>query len=95
MTRRPKQKGTTLTDGERHLLLTGRPYPDGSKTWPDGSNKFWPFILCSPGGRHLLRDLWVRHRDELLSEWKASGRRGLPWAARQFDKKGGANGGTV
>ena len=84
-----------LTDGERHLLLTGRPYLDGKKPWADGSNKFWPFILCSPGGRHLLRDLWVRHRDELLAEWKATGRRGRPWAAKEFDGKGNTDGLTI
>jgi hypothetical protein len=44
-----------------------------------------PFMLISPAGRDELRALWVLHRDELPEEWKKSGKRSLPWAAKEFD----------
>jgi hypothetical protein len=44
-----------------------------------------PFMLSSPAGKDELRDLWLLHREEILSEWKKQGRRGLPWGAREFD----------
>lgn len=40
-----------------------------------------------PGGKNLLQEAWETHKDEILADWKAKKRRGLPWAAKQFDGK--------
>ena len=83
-TKRTRGRITPLTDGERHLLLTGRPYPAKGKKWPDGSSWLRPFMLISPAGREELRALWKTHRDELMQTW--TGKR-KPWAAREFDNE--------
>jgi hypothetical protein len=74
-----------LTPPERTLLLTGKCWPPRG-SWKDaGESWLRPFVLASPAGRKELIALWLRHRDELLEEWRRTKRRGLPWAARQFD----------
>lgn len=80
--RKSKNMRHPLTDGELHLLLTGRPYPDKAGNWPDGSSWLRPFILCSPAGRDELRALWLRHKDSILQDWKGPGR---PWAQTEFE----------
>jgi len=74
-----------LTKPERHLLLTGDCCPPKG-TWADqGELKFSSFMLISPACRDELRALWEANRDELLAAWKADKKRGLPWAAKEFD----------
>ena len=75
-----------LTRPEKHLLLTGKPFPP-SGSWTDYGEKWLrPHLLILPYGRAELRALWLAYRDELLKEWKKSGKPGLPWAAEVFDK---------
>ena len=83
-TRRTRGKITPLTDGEKHLLLTGDCCLPGKKGWPDGSSWVRPFTLVSPAGRDELRALWKTHRNELMRTW--TGKR-KPWAAREFDNE--------
>jgi hypothetical protein len=88
MPRKPRKIKITkspLTDGERHLLLTGECCLAKNKPWADGSSWLRPFMLSSPGGRDELRTLWLRRRAELLQEWRQQKRKGLPWAAKEFD----------
>ncbi len=80
---RRKNKGSDLTDGERHLLLTGECWPRVGREWPDGSSWLRPYILVSPAGHDELLALWLLHREHLLREWGS--RRGKPWASTQFD----------
>ena len=80
--RKSKKMCHPLTDGELHLLLTGRPYPDRGKSWPDGSSWFRPFMLSSPAGRDELRVLWLRHKDSILQDWKGPGE---PWAQKELE----------
>jgi len=87
MPRKPSKnknrRSPALTQGERHLLLTGRPYPDGGGSWKDqGEPWVRPFMLSSPAGRPELQRLWIQHREEIMAEWTG---KGLPWAARIFD----------
>ena len=79
-----RSKAQTLTQGERHLLLTGCPYPEKG-SWKD-YNEPWvrPFTLASPAGRSELKALWLLHREEIMETWKGKGQ---PWAAKQFDTK--------
>lgn len=70
-----------LSDGERHLLLTGKPYPARGKGWPDGSSWVRPYMLAAPAGMEELRSLWSAHRAALLAGWTG---KVLPWAARAF-----------
>ena len=71
-----------LLESERHLLLTGRPYPDKGD-WRDiGEGWLRPFMLCSPAGREELQALWLRHKDGIMKNWKSTGR---PWAETEFE----------
>lgn len=81
-----KTTGSSLLQCERYLLETGQCVPDKIGSWSD-YNECWlrPFQLVSPAGREDLIRLWLEHRDTLLSEWCEQGRKGLPWAAREFD----------
>jgi len=76
---RPERR--ELTEPEKHLLLTGDP------AMKPGRYEGWlkPFQLVSPVGRKDLTRLWLEHRDAILAEWREQGRKGLPWAAREFD----------
>lgn len=79
-----RRRGTrqNLSELELHFLLTGECTKKGV---PHGPGWLRPFTLVSPAGREELRALWLTHREELLREWKRSGRRGSPWAAKEFD----------
>lgn len=79
--RKTRKKTGPLTDGERSVLLYGRPYPKKGKAWPDGSSWVRPYMLVSPGGQDDLEELWRAHKDELLAAWTGPG---LPWALREF-----------
>lgn len=35
----------------------------------------------------LLRAEWERCREEIMADWKQQGRKGLPWAAKEFDNE--------
>lgn len=79
--RRPRGPRHPLTEGERHLLLTGNPYP-AKGSWRDlGESWMRPFTLCSPAGLEELRSMWTLHRAEIMSTWTG---KGLPWAAKEF-----------
>jgi hypothetical protein len=73
----------SLTDPELHLLLTGDP------SIRPGRYPGWvrPFTLISPAGRDELRELWFKYREEILKQWKAEGRRGKPWAEKEFSNE--------
>lgn len=76
-----------LLESERHFLLTGECTPDpkkhGIKDWRDiGEGWVRPFMLASPAGRDELRALWLRHKDNILQDWKGPGR---PWAQKEFE----------
>jgi hypothetical protein len=82
---RKKKTVAGLLQSERHLLLTGDCTPPRGD-WRDyGEGWVRPFTLVSPAGREELEPLWLAHRDELMAEWKSSGKRGKPWAAKIFD----------
>ena len=67
-----------LIASERHLLLTGECTPPRG-CWRDyGEKVFRTFQLVAPGDRDELRALWLRHRHELLNQWRERQRRGLP-----------------
>jgi hypothetical protein len=81
---RQKKASAGLLQSERHLLLTGDCTPPRGD-WRDISESWLrPFTLVSPAGREELEALWLTHRDELMVEWKAAGKRGKPWAAKIF-----------
>ena len=80
-TRRTRGAIKPLSDGEKHLLITGRPYPARGRGWPDGSSWVRPFMLASPAGIDELRALWISHKNTLLTGWTG---KVLPWAARAF-----------
>jgi len=71
-----------LLESERHLLLTGECTPPKGD-WRDiGEGWLRPFILVSPAGREELQALWLRHKDNILQDWKGPGR---PWAQKEFE----------
>ena len=75
-----------LTAPEKHLLLTGDCCPEKG-TWKEqGEKTFRTFSLVSPAGRDELRELWNQNREELIAEWKGAGKRGLPWAVKEFER---------
>ena len=79
-----RKSGTELTPPERHLLLTGDAWPV-SGCWRDqGESWMRPFTLSSPAGAPELKELWMKHRVELLAAYKGKKR---PWAAVKFDVK--------
>lgn len=80
--RTTKSRRGALTRPEKHLLLTGRPYPPKGNWGDYGEKKFRAFFLSSPACRSELKQLWQAHREQLLSEWTGPG---LPWAAKEFD----------
>ena len=78
--RRKSKKG--LLKSELHLLLTGDPCPPKG-CWRDiGESWVRPFVIS----RDELFTLWEMHKAEIMRQWKVQGKRGLPWAAKQFDK---------
>lgn len=94
MPRKPvlsKHQKQSITDGEKYLLFTGECCLPNRKKWADGSSWVRPFILASPGGRDQLMQLWERNKGELMSEWKAQGKRGQPWIVRELKRQGVSN----
>jgi len=45
------------------------------------------FQLGNPSCREKVRNVWTRHREEVLKNWKLKKKEGLPWAAVQFDNE--------
>ncbi|MFH0789564.1 MAG: hypothetical protein V2B13_18385 [Pseudomonadota bacterium] len=85
--RKTRESKSPLTKPERHLLLTGDTNPPrGQGTWRDQGESLFRTLTISRGE---LKALWEKTRDELLAAWKAEKKRGLPWGAKEFDKKGG------
>ena len=85
--RRTRESKPGLTKPERRLLLTGDTEPPkGQGTWRDQGESLFRTLTIS---REELRALWEANREELLAAWKAEKKRGLPWGAKEFDKKGG------
>jgi hypothetical protein len=66
-----------ILPGVRTWLLTGV-VPDQSVL-----GSFEAFLLSKPGSREA-RSLWLEHRDEILSDWHAQRRPGLPWAEKHL-----------
>lgn len=86
-TRRTREARPGLTAPEKHLLLTGKPYPPKG-SWTDYGEKWLrPHLLLHrhPHFQAELRALWLLHREELLAEWKEQGKEGLPWAEKKFN----------
>ena len=65
------------------LLLGGPLANDDAERSVDRYDSFLEFDAPAPD----LRALWVQHRRALLDEWRRRGQAGLPWAAREFDKR--------
>lgn len=86
-TRRTRGQRHPLTAPEKHLLLTGKCTPEKGCWRDQGELVFRTFCLVSPASRDELRALWMQNRETLLIKWAAENRKGLPWAAKQFDHK--------
>ena len=75
-----------LLDFVRILLMDG---PEAThKVMMDrmpGSGKIEAFMMRkTPRG---AREAWLLHKKEIMRQWKAEKRWGLPWGAKQFDNE--------
>ena len=79
---------STISESMRYFLETGdyclrKLFPDD----PRGRAEIFRLAYSSPRMRDELRRAWLLHRPEILRHWKVGKRKGLPWAAKQFDVK--------
>jgi len=80
-TQRTRKASTPLDETIKNFLFFGLEdeTPRNSAGWSLRVSRFFD------GSE--IQDAWTEHRAELMAEWQRTGRRGLPWAAQQFDKK--------
>jgi hypothetical protein len=80
MPRRSARRATRLDDLDPQLLeffLHGTYTP---------TSKWGLELSHSMPERHAA---WLRYRAEILAEWNAAGRRGVPWAEKEWGADGG------
>lgn len=80
-----KIRKTTLSDAMCYFLETGDHlvrdrFPD---TPCRESTQI--FRYGNPSYREKLALVWNQHKEEVLRNWKLKKRRGLPWAAKEFN----------
>ena len=79
-------RGTALTKIMRHFFLYGT-WP-GLDLFPHGTpGRFETFRLSKP---ELIDDAlkkYRKYRQEVLDYWKAQGKKGLPWAEKELQKR--------
>ncbi|OGP68416.1 MAG: hypothetical protein A2W27_11010 [Deltaproteobacteria bacterium RBG_16_44_11] len=74
-----------LTDSLRQYLEMGDYCGKGLPL--DSPGRIQTFMLAHPSKRPQLKETWLRHRAEILQQWKAEKRPGLPWAEKEFGKE--------
>jgi len=79
-------RGTALTEIMRHFFLYGL-WP-GLELFPHGTpGRVATFMLSHPDNKEKALCEYEKHRAEVLEFWKAQGKRGLPWAERELQKR--------
>jgi len=80
-----KHKPQAISEPWKYFLETGL-YCGLREIFPDISHqdRVEIFRLANPSRsvRRKLKKIWLRHRDEILSDWKRQKKRGKPWAKR-------------
>lgn len=74
---------SSLSDSLRHFLMTGDYRL--MELFPNCSGRAEVFRLANPSCRDTVRKVWELHRAEILRNWEKQKKKGLPWAAIQFD----------
>jgi hypothetical protein len=87
--KRRKPAKPILSDSMRYFLESGD-YCLREK-FPDARDRVEIFRLAHPSKamRMRLQAIWMEHKAEVMRSWKAEKKRGLPWAAREFENERG------
>lgn len=80
-TRRARKREVFVLDASmRNFLLTGaEPEEHDAPAW-----ELWRGLIFDDT-QDKLRHLWKRHKIELLTAWKATGQRGIPWIQAEVE----------